>query len=468
MTPTRRLVVLLAIGLAGLAALPDPSIDRGPLSRMTSFRPETQLTDGPGGRILTNVNVWSPDGEWVVYDTRSDPAGDTFDGSRIETVHVRTREVRVLYESCNGACCGVATWHPTEPKAAFIRGPEHPTPGWQYGPAQRQGLVVDARRPGVAVNLDARDLTPPFTPGALRGGSHVHVFSPDGQLVSFTYEDHVLSMRSDPGADVNQRNVGVSAVGLPVAVPKTHPRNHDGEAFSILVTRTTATPRPGSDEITRAFEEGWVGTNGYLRPDGTRQRYALAFQGHVRSTSGETVSEVFIADLPDDLTVPGDGPLEGMATRRPAPPKGTVQKRLTFTASDKYPGLQGPRHWLRSSPDGSRIGFLKKDDAGVVQFWTVSPNGGPAVQVTRNTHPVASAFTWHPDGRRVAFVLDNSVCLTDVLTGQTTRLTPRSDDATAPRPEACVVSPDGRRIAFVRRLPTGTGFANQICETKID
>lgn len=443
-------------------------IDREQHSRMTHLRPESQLTGGPGGRILTNANVWSPDGEWIAYDTRSDPAGDTFDGTRIEMVNVRTKEVRTLYESKNGANCGVVTWHPTEPKVTFILGPEHPTPDWSYGPSRRQGVVVDARRPGVAVNLDARDLTPPYTPGALRGGSHVHVFSPDGKLVSFTYEDRVLSELSNPDADANQRNVGVSLVGRPAAVPKTHPRNHDGDAFSVLVTRTTADPRPGSDEITKAFEEGWVGSAGYLRPDGSRQRYALAFQGHVRSAAGDTVSEVFIADLPDDPTAPGDQPLEGTATRRPSPPTGTVQRRLTFTASDKYPGLQGPRHWLRSSPDGSRIGFLKKDGSGVVQFWTVSPNGGPAVQVTRNPHPVASAFTWHPDGRRMAFVMDNSVCQTDVLTGETIRLTQRSADDCAPRPEVCVVSPDGRRVAFVRRLPTGVGFANQICVVELD
>jgi Tol biopolymer transport system component len=424
---------------------------------MTHLCRETQLTDGPGGRVLTNCNVWSPDGEWIAYDTRSDPAGDVFDGTRIEMVNVRTKEVRRIYESRNGACCGVVTWHPTEPKVAFILGPEHPTPDWQYGPTRRQGVVVDVRRPGVAVNLDARDLSPPFTPGALRGGSHVHVWSPDGRFVSFTYDDHVLAER--PGG--NQRNVGVSLVGRPVTVPKTHPRNHDGSTFSVLVTRTDA-------DITKAFEEGWVGTAGYPRPDGTRQRYALAFQGHVRTDTGDTISEVFIADLPDDLTAPGDGPLEGTSIWRPAPPKGTTQRRLTFTASDKYPGLQGPRHWLRSSPDGSRIGFLKKDDTGIVQFWTLSPNGGPPVQVTRNPDPVASAFTWHPDGRRVAFVLDNSVCVTDVRSGETTRLSPRDDDATAPRPEACVFSPDGRRIAFVRRLPTGAGFANQICVVELD
>lgn len=49
---------------------------------------------------------------------------------------------------------------------------------------------------------------PPYTPGALRGGSHVHVYSPNGQFVSFTYNDHVLHER-DPALDL--RNVGVAA-----------------------------------------------------------------------------------------------------------------------------------------------------------------------------------------------------------------------------------------------------------------
>ena len=59
--------------------------------------------------------------------------------------------------------------------------------------------------------------------------------------------------------------------------------------------------------------------------------------------------------------------------------------------------------------------------------------------------------------------MDNSVCLTDAATGQTSRLTPRSSDAAAPRPEACVFSPDGKKIAFVRRINAGGSEANQIC-----
>lgn len=430
---------------------------------------EAQVTRGPGGRILTNIHVWSPDGEWIVYDTRGDPAGDVFDGDRIEMVRVATGEVRCLYRSRNGAHCGVATFHPRDMRVLFILGPENPTPEWQYGPAHRQGVIVDAADPDTAAPLDARDIVPPFTHGALRGGSHVHVWDAAGEWVSFTYEDHVLSRFQHPGPDhdLNGRNIGVSVPGRPVSVPRSHPRNHDGTHFTALVTRTTASPRPGSDEISRACEEGWIGTNGYARADGTRQRRALAFQGHVLSPSGQTIAEVFIADLPDDLAQPGDGPLEGTGTRMPRPPRGVTQRRLTFTAERKFPGIQGPRHWLRASPDGSRIAFLMKDDSGIAQLWTISPNGGQPSPLTRNPHPIASAFTWSPDGGHIAHVMDNSVCITATGNGATTRLTPRSDEATAPRPEACVFSPDGSKIAFIRRIPSPDAPANQICVVQI-
>ncbi len=412
---------------------------------------EKQITRDPCGHILTNTGVWSPDSEWIAYDTRSDPAGSVFDGTRIEAVNVRSGEVKRLFESRHGAHCGVVTWHPREWRVVFLLGPENPTPDWQYAPSHRQGVIVDWARPGVAANLDARDLTPPFTPGALRGGSHLHVWDASGEWVSFTYNDALV--------ETDIRDVGVCLPHRVVRVEKDHPRNHDGEFLSVVVTRTTAKPRPGSDDIQRACEESWVGANGYVRADGARQRRALAFQGSVVTAGGQTIPEVFIADLPDHLPT-GD---PGTTTRRPAPPAGVVQRRLTFTAGQKFPGLQGPRHWLRSAPDGSRITFLMKDEAGIVQLWTVPPHGGPPRPLTRNARPVASAFTWSPDGRWIAHVMDNSVCVTDAATGVTTRLTPRSDDARAPRPEACVFSPDGRSIAFVRRVPSPDAPANQIC-----
>jgi len=426
---------------------------------------EKQLTHNPTGHVLTHIGVWSPDSQWILYDTRSDPAGTNFDGQRIEMVNINSGATKVLYESNHGVHCGVATFHPREQRVIFILGPENPDQDWQYCAWHRQGVMVDLSRPGVSANLEACDVTPPYTAGALRGGSHVHVWDPAGQWVSFTYEDHVLAgLRVEAaGHDLNQRNVGVSVPGREVQVKKDHRRNHDGQYFSVLATRTTANPRPGSDEIERACEEGWVGTNGYVRRDGSRQRHALAFQGEVISDKHDIVFEVFLVELPEDVTIAGEGPLAGTEARRPFPPRGTVQRRLTFTTQRKYPGIQGPRHWLHSSPNGEHIAFLMKDDSGVVQVWTISPNGGQPLQLTHNEWSIASAFSWSPDGRSIAHVMDNSVCLTELATGNTTRLTARSSDVLAPRPEACVVSPDGKRIAFVRTVSEGKqmGF-NQI------
>ena len=413
--------------------------------------PERQITHARHNHLLTNLGAWSPDGDWLFYDIR-----DTgFDGPRIEAVNIRTGEIKVLYESKNGAFCGVVTCHPRAKKVVFIRGPENPTPDWQYDFSHREGVIVDWSKPGVAVNLDARDLTPPFTPGALRGGSHVHVWDAHGDWLSYTYNDALVE------GDI--RDIAVSVPQRRVSVSKDHPRNRDGEYFSVLVSRTTANPSPGSDEIKRACEEAWVGTDGYIRPDGTRQKRALAFQGTVVMTTGGTNVEVFIADLPEDLTQSGGAPIAGTATARPSPPRGVTQRRLTFTSERIFPGLQGTRHWLRSSPDGSRIAFLMTDDAGVVQLWTISPNGGAPAQLTRNPWPIASSFTWSPDGRQIAHVMDNSVFLTDSATGESRRATERTSDESAPRSEACVFSPDGHQIGFTRRTKIDGGEFSQIC-----
>jgi Tol biopolymer transport system component len=431
----------------------------------TDASTERQITSAPHGHVLTNANIWSPDSEWIVYDTRSDPAGSSFDGNTIEIVKVRTGEVREIYRSQHGAHCGVATFCPTENKVVFILGPEHPTADWQYSATHRQGVIVDLDRPGKAIPLDARDLTPPYTPGALRGGSHVHVFSADGKLVSFTYDDHVLessdATTSGP-QDRNQRNVGVSILGREVGVPETHPRNHSASAFSVLVTRTVNSPQPGSDEISRACEEAWIGDHGYLRADGARQERALAFQGNVVTPDGQTITEVFVVDLPRDLTIADDSPLEGTSNTRPAPPRGVTQRRITYTADRKFPGLQCPRHWLRSSPDGSQIAMLMWDDDGIVQIWTISPNGGSPRQITRLSFDVASAFSWSLEGLRIAFIADGSVYCTEVADGRSHRLTQRFDSAVSPRPEACVVSPNGRQIAYARPVPQAGGTWNQI------
>jgi hypothetical protein len=391
---------------------------------------EKQITSAPHGHVLTNAGVWSRDGARLVYDVRSARDGSLFDGARIETIDIHTGEIAVLYESKNDACCGVASFSPVQDRVVFILGPERPTVSWQYGMARRRGAMVNEDQPGIAINLDARNLVPPFTPGALRGGTHLHLFSPDGRIVVSTYHDVLLPPSQD------HRNICVSVLHHPVTVPRLHARNQSGTAFSVLVTRTTSTPSPGSDEIIRASEEAWLG----------REGNRIAFQGTVLTESGRQCAEVFVVDLPADLTIPGDGPLEGTLTERPAPPKGTVQRRITFTEK----GLSGPRHWLRASPDGSQIGFLKKDDAGVVQFWTVPSSGGESRQITRFASVgVGSAFTWSADGECVAMVVGGAVGVVNVNDGAWRELA--AAGASPVRPEACVFSPDGRRIAYVRQ-----------------
>ncbi|MFG1174622.1 DUF3748 domain-containing protein [Erwiniaceae bacterium CAU 1747] len=406
---------------------------------------EKQITFATRHHQLTNINVWTADSQWLVYDVR--PSGASFTGLTIERVNVSSGVVEVLYQARDGAHVGVVTVSPDlPPRYVCIHGPEHPDSLWKYDFHHRRGVIIQH---GVAENLDACDITPPFTPGALRGGSHVHVFSPDGSRLSFTYNDHVMH-EWDNAQDL--RNVGVAVPLHAVCPPKHHPREYDGSHYCVLVSQTTATPRAGSDEITRAYEEGWIGTRGYLRGE-QRQRWALAFIGDTLAASGEKVAEVFVVDLPEDnadFAVAGALPLEGTMTRLPAPPHGVQQRRLTFTHQRRYPGLSGtPRHWLRSAPDGSAIAFLMKDDSGVVQLWTISPLGGEPRQITRSESGIQSAFSWHPDGGSLAFICDNSVTLCTLSTGKLRRITPRSE--IAPSADAVVFSPNGQHVAYLRK-----------------
>lgn len=444
MTLRRQLILL-----AGAMCLPWGVAQAGS-EDLSSKTKEQQITFGLHGHILANFNIWSPDSQWIVYDCRQ--AGEKFDATRIEMVNVATGETQPLFISQNDAACGVATWSPDGDRIVFILGPEHPAQEWNYAVSRRRGAFVQIGQPDSYRPMDAMNYAPPFVSGALRGGTHVHVFNPAGNRVSYSYDDEVLrqSRDADETPVFTQRNIGVSAPNGPVNVARNHPRNNDGDWFSTVVTRTVSNPRPGSDEVGDSLEEGWIGTEGYVRADGTRQKSALAFQGKIMGKNGQPLREVFVLDLPEDLTIEGDAPLAGTDDALPAPPKGTTQRRITFTEDRKHPGVDGPRHWLRSSPDGDRIAFLMKDDTDIVQIYLVSPRGGEITQLTSNPWSVASTFTWSPDGLWISYVMDNSVFVTELSSGKSFRLTQRSSDESAPYRSACVFSPDGKSIAFLR------------------
>lgn len=132
----------------------------------------------------------------------------------------------------------------------------------------------------------------------------------------------------------------------------TNVENNNGEMFALLAATVTENPKLGSDEIDKAFDECWIGKEGYVKADGHRQYKAIAYQGNIRDGQGNTITEIFVADIPDDLiTTTFDESIAGTINTRPAVPQGISQRRITFSQK----GVKGPRHWLRSNADGSLI-----------------------------------------------------------------------------------------------------------------
>lgn len=440
-------------------------------SHFTRFARWRRVTSSPNGHILTNAQVWSADGEWIYFDLRSDRHGSVFDSREIHRVHARTGCVELVYRAPAEACCGVVLAHPREEKILFIHGPEYPNIAWSYGAARRCGMLLNIGQANGKV-LDARDVVEPFTPGAHRGGSHVHQFSPQGDWISFTYEDEYLEVLARRGisAEKNQRNIGVAIPNTLISVVPRHPRNQSAGHYCLVCTETCDVPLPGSDQIQRAYEESWVGSSGYRKADGAHQPRALVFLGDVLTPAGNKSTELFIVDLPEDALAQ-DQLYRSQSTasqRRLRPCSAIRQRRLTYLTEGPEPGLQGVRFWPRSTPDGEFVFALKKDERGIVQFWRVRTSDGYTQQWTRNIYDIASAFTVSGDGRWIAHAMNSAVCVTSCIDGRTIYLTESFSVEEGPLPEAVVWSPLGNSIAFVRPQYIAGEMYNQIFVVDVD
>lgn len=385
---------------------------------------EVQLTDEPFGHMLNQRQAFSPDDQLLAFDHRNDDS-KIGENSSIGLVNVETKEVNKVYQLTNqtnfGPGVGAVSFHPLKKEMVFIHGLKNASEIQPYTFTRRFAMQLNLDRPELSGPIESRDVEEPFTKGALRGGSHAYSYSADGQMISFTYNDEILEQESGLNPEVHDlRTVGVFLLGDEVSIQRGQTdENFVGNSVAILMAEVKVNPRLGSDEISKAYEECWVGENGYKKLDGSQQKRALAYLGDVLSAEGEKLTEVFIAELPEDHLSLISTVSSGSRTALPSIPDGIVNKRLTFTASDSYPGVQGPRQWLRSSANGMQLYFYKKDNAGIVQIYAVSPTDGAIRAITNNEFSPDTSFALSADGKYLAYGSKEAIYVTSVHDGKT-------------------------------------------------
>lgn len=423
---------------------------------------EKQLTSDNKGHFLNHTQVFSPDGKWLVYDTRNDDTKISSTGS-IEILNIETGEIKEIYQTQNqteyGPGVGAATFSPVQNLVLFIHGIRNSDQNQPYSFTRRTGVAIDLSAINEPIFMDARDILLPFTAGALRGGTHAHSWSKDGQWVSFTYNDYVIEQLSKTNPYIQDlRMVGVMFPKDVKVALENNKENHSGKFFSAIVTEVTENPKSGSDEINKAFDECWVGEKGYAKPDGIWQNRAIAFQGNVIDENGDVKTEIFVVDIPDNIRKSTDGkPLEGTLHSRPNIPFNVTQRRITY----KKNGVLGPRHWLRSTPDGKWILFLSKADNGFINVYAVSPNGGKIEQITFHDFDIQSGINISPDGKYLSYVAQYEVYVTELFSENVFQLTSSSN--ITQKIVGCVMwSPDGNSLAYNRYISNSEGRYLQI------
>ena len=359
-----------------------------------------------------------------MYDTRSDRLGDTFDGTRIMQVDVQSGDEQCVYFSKHGAGCGVVTTHPFDDRYVFIAGPENPTSDWMYGPTHRQGMIGQRSAPYKSHPMDARELTERPIAGALRGGTHVHMWHPKGDWLRSTYNDAFVSP--------NVRDIAVHIPGT-VDVPATHARNHSGTYHSFIVTDTVDVPS-SPEQITRAYEETWLGS--------TRQ---LAFMADTVIQS-DVLTDVFLVDA-SPLTLASSHSFD--QANRIKPPAGITQRRLTRFAETDLRIVKKPRHWLVASPDGSTLAVLLQQKSNPPQLFTLDVATLKLTQRTFVASGVTTAISWSKDGGLIAFGSETAVNVLDTLTWKVREVA--EVRAGALLPLVCCISPNSRHVAVQAR-----------------
>ncbi len=403
---------------------------------------ERQITASPRNHDMDNNDNFSPDGRFLVYDTRESIGVGIDNSQSIEMVEVDTGKETVLYHpkvSVTGSRpapgVGAASFSGASNDIAFIHGPpvaEMAVRG-PYDKPNRNGAHVIGD-PAVQPKdgeypmswLDKRDVATdrPTLPGAHRGGTHRHEYTLDGSRIGFTYNDFLLPQYG--------RTVGYMVPSPKAPAPASH-------YFAVLVPIVPkGTAKPGEIEI--AQSDSWVGREGAMR----------AFIGTVKEEDGSYQDSLFVIDVPRtvDITTADSG----SATSYPKPPAGVSIRRLTHDAASGV---------VRGTADGTRIAYSAKAPDGTKQLFVIASDGSdraedPAKRPAQLSHfpkGVDAFWRWNSSGDTLFCLSNGAVAMLCAQPGsrfgETTILVPEDGAAR----KNLVLSPDGKRLALNKPCP---------------
>ena len=391
---------------------------------------ERQLSFSKKMHALDNNDNFSPDGNYLCYDTRGTVFDETIGNSQtIEKINISTGEETVLYhphsiigkQAAPGV--GAVSWHPSENKVIFIHGPsidEVAIRGY-YDIRNRAGVEVSADGNENLTLVDMRDIstTGATTAGAHRGGTHRHEYSRNGKRIGFTYDDFLLPEFG--------RTIGYMEANEQAPEGYSH-------YFAVLVSPAKA-GKSSPGEIEQAYGDSWVNAEGTKR----------AFIGKVRAADGVSYdTALFVAEIPETTNITSS--YSGDKKTYPVPPKGIKIKRLT------HQGWVGGI--VRGSYDGFRIAYLSHDSTQINQVFVIPANGSdesadPEKQPRQLTRlrTGSSFFRWHPSNQWIFHISNGNIVATYAgegsAFGQSFYLT--YDKL---KREELVVSPDGNCLAY--------------------
>lgn len=414
----------------------------GVMMATSSMAQERQITFSPMGHDLDNNDNFSADGTWLCFDTRETVEFGIHNCQSIGIVNIETGEERILLEypdaiisTANPAPgIGAVSFNHARNEVAFIHGPPLSEIGVRgpYDFPNRTGGRVSLDEPGVVHWLDKRDIVADrdTVPGALRGGTHRHEYTFNGNRIGFTYNDFLMK-------DYD-RTVGYM---------EPHPNAPDGAShFAVLMVPTVPIGESKSGELEKAWGDSWVGRDGRMR----------AFIGRVRTEDGTTYTQsLYVADVP--LSVDVTTADSGSATRFPSPPTGITIRRLT---NDWAEGI------VRGSHDGKQISYYGKDGNDLSQVFVIPADGStPPRQVTRLPSGTDAGLRWHPEGETIYCISNNGIVATSVKEESFGNSTFLTDQGTGAPRTKLAISWDGKALAFNR--PVASEHKNYLGEDHV-